>query len=312
MGSRRIVPVILFIGLLIGGSYYYLCQIKGVCDGLTANLTTSIADSAGMKPDEMSPLSFRYNSAEPIIGNDFETMRETLLSKVGEADTLVVNAMYYENEANGEALADERAANVKSLFIDYFDANRLLVNTSFDGITRADDKSSLEAIQFTVVSGDLDNSDGESSTDTEEYVETEDFEDSNGEDETANTSNIGQQGSVEALNDKAIIYFSKGSVRKNMSDDVRSYINVLVAQLGVDPSLKVYVIGHSDDEGDEDESYQLGRKRAWVVKKMIWDRGVDPNRIITSSKGGLEPLNQNDTEVDRAYNRRVEIKTYME
>ena len=92
-----------------------------------------------------------------------------------------------------------------------------------------------------------------------------------------------------------------------MTPEVRTFIDQLVSLMKSDPDVKVYVVGHSYDENDDGEMHQLGRRRAWVVKKMIWDKGVDPMRIITSSKGETEPVNTNDTEVDQAFNRRVEI-----
>jgi flagellar motor protein MotB len=40
--------------------------------------------------------------------------------------------------------------------------------------------------------------------------------------------------------------------------------------------------------------------------------GVVPIRIVTSSKGEMVPMNDNDSEVNRAYNRRVEVMTNRE
>lgn len=302
MGSKRFVPVILFIGLLLGGSYYYLCEIKQVCDGMFGNLTTSVNGSQDTLQDGLMPLSFRFNSAEPIVGADFETYRESLIGKLGPIDTLVVNALYFKNETNGSTLAQDRAENVRSLLADYFDESRLQVHTDFDGITRADDQSSLEAVKFSVVSGDMyaDNSSDEQPAD--DAGETDELNQSDVVESTEPTQQAGQ------WNETLTIYFPKGSIRKRITPEVAATIDQIVSQMAINPDLKIYVEGHTNDEGNtEEENYQLGRRRAWVIKKLIWDKGVDPMRIITSSQGSLAPVNTNDTEVDKAYNRRVEV-----
>lgn len=303
MMSKRFVPVILFIGLLLGGSYYYLCKIKQVCDGMFENLRTDLTGVTDSLQNDYSPLSFRYNSAEPIVGSDFDKYRESLLNKVGEYDTLVINALYYENETDGSALAMERAENVKSLLMDHFSVDRLQLHTDFDAITRADDQSSLEAVKFAIASSDdeVSSESSEEIDDTEWVSETEE----EGETEAVATNQDLPIGSNLQIGDQTIIYFPKGTTKKRITSDVRSYIDQAIAQLSANPDLKIYVEGHAEGEGDTEENYQLGRRRAWVVKKMIWDKGVDPTRIVTSSKGDLEPMNTIDNEVGKAYNRRV-------
>ncbi|MFT5725241.1 MAG: outer membrane protein OmpA-like peptidoglycan-associated protein [Bacteroidia bacterium] len=285
MGSKRIVPIFLFIGLLVSGSYYYLCKIKQVCDGVLINIKSDVSDTMDTSNQALRPMSFRHNSAEPILGVEFDSMRATLLNKLGDQDTLIIYAVYYDGESGGEDLATERVENVKSLLVDHFDVTRLLTEVNYDGVTRADENANLEAVQFTIVSNKMDDAESESDYE-EEVIPTP---------------------SVERFTDKGIIHFPKGSVRKLLTPEVVSYIDEIVVQLNNDPNLKVYVEGHSDNEGDEDRNHQLGRKRAWVVKKLIWDKGIEPIRIVTSSKGELEPIKDNDTEEGRSYNRRVEV-----
>ncbi|MFT7590236.1 MAG: OOP family OmpA-OmpF porin [bacterium] len=300
MGSKRLVPVILIVGLLLGGSYYYLCKIKQVCDGVTVNLKTDITDTSDTSGHQYGPLSFRFNSAEPVVGKEFESLREQLYARLGDTDTLVINGMYYSNEQNGVALAQERAENVQSLLQDHFDVDRLRIQTNFDGISSVDDQTSIEGVTFMVVSGE------------DEIAENEDESDILEEELPAATESYTDENSIQPIRGKTIIYFPKGSIKKNITQETRSYFNTLVANMQNDPSIKVYVVGHSDGEGDEEENYQLGRRRAWVIKKMIWDMGVVPIRIVTSSKGEMVPMNDNDSEVNRAYNRRVEVMTNRE
>ncbi len=294
MGSKLILPIFLFIALLIGGSYYYVCKIKGVCIQSSATIDSSRSDSSTIDKLELSPLSFRFNSAEPLMGLDFDNMRDNLLNKLGDSDTLIIYGKYFKGEENGEQLGMDRALNVHSLFVDNFDPNRLIVRSVEDDMTSIDRYAQLEAIQFNVAtaSSDLASSDNKSSamSDNDESFTSD-----------------GTESLVEKFEGKAIIHFPPGSITKIMNSDVQDFVVELVEQLNSDPDLKVYVEGHSDNNGDVETNYQLGRKRAWVVKKMIWDEGVDPMRVITSSKGEKEPLKSNETEEGRAYNRRVEV-----
>ena len=238
--------------------------------------------------------------------------------------------MYFSNEQNGNDLGQERADNVKSLLEDHFDINRLQTRVNFDAMTSVDDKTSLEAVQFTIISTGADEGydeiiDDSDSETTDEWVdessETDDSNSANNSDDTEytdesdatdNASEDNASSEVAGayagdIDNRATIYFPKGSIKKNMTPALRAYVNGLVSLMKSDPNVKVYVVGHSDDEGDQGEDHQIGRKRAWVVKKMIWDRGVNPMRIITSSKGETEPRNGSDSDVGHAYNRRVEI-----
>jgi outer membrane protein OmpA-like peptidoglycan-associated protein len=321
MGSKRFIPVILFLGVLVAGSYYYLCQIKQVCGDFSLNLTDN-PKNPGAEEEPFRPLSFQFNSADPIIGDQFNDIRDELLSKVGETDTLVVNGMYFGNEQNGNDLAQERADNVKSLLEDHIDITRLQTHVNFDGMTSADDKTSLEAVKFTIVSSGLSDDltdDDEELADESDYETTDEWVNESGDIDDAVESGVADNVTEENTNqeatgsfvgdidNRATIYFPKGSIKKNITPELRSYVDGLVALMKRDPNVKVYVVGHSDDEGDQGEDHQLGRRRAWVVKKMIWDRGVNPMRIITSSKGEAEPRNGSDSDVGHAYNRRVEI-----
>ena len=69
-------------------------------------------------------------------------------------------------------------------------------------------------------------------------------------------------------------------------------------------NLKVWLIGHTSDEGSQDYNVRLGMKRALAVKEYLVKLGVEPSRIFISSKGFAEPKDLEHPEK----NRRVEFE----
>jgi outer membrane protein OmpA-like peptidoglycan-associated protein len=74
------------------------------------------------------------------------------------------------------------------------------------------------------------------------------------------------------------------------------------------PSLKIQIIGHTDNVGDKTSLKELSENRAIAIKAMLIKEGVQKNRIDTNGCGDAFPLGPNDTEANKSKNRRVEIK----
>lgn len=71
---------------------------------------------------------------------------------------------------------------------------------------------------------------------------------------------------------------------------------------------KVTIVGHTDNDGDENANLVLSKKRAESVKKsLVNDFGVDAGLLQTDGKGESEPVSPNDTPQNKANNRRVEF-----
>ena len=78
--------------------------------------------------------------------------------------------------------------------------------------------------------------------------------------------------------------------------------------LGAVPSLKLIVVGHTDNAGGFDYNLDLSRRRAKaVVAALISGYGIAQNRLRSEGVGYLAPAASNDTEEGRALNRRVEL-----
>jgi OOP family OmpA-OmpF porin len=65
--------------------------------------------------------------------------------------------------------------------------------------------------------------------------------------------------------------------------------------------------GHTDNVGSEDFNLKLSTKRAEAVKNYLINKGIAAERITAKGFGETMPIAPNDTEQNRAINRRVEF-----
>lgn len=75
-----------------------------------------------------------------------------------------------------------------------------------------------------------------------------------------------------------------------------------------DRSLKLYVVGHTDNTGALAHNVDLSQRRAEaIVKTLTLNHGVEAARLRSAGVGPLAPMAPNQTENGRAKNRRVEL-----
>jgi outer membrane protein OmpA-like peptidoglycan-associated protein len=74
------------------------------------------------------------------------------------------------------------------------------------------------------------------------------------------------------------------------------------------PTVNVKIVGHTDSDGDDKSNLDLSKRRAASVKDALVNNfSVDAARIETDGKGEGESIAPNDSGVNKALNRRVEI-----
>ncbi len=73
------------------------------------------------------------------------------------------------------------------------------------------------------------------------------------------------------------------------------------------PGRSFRVVGHTARVGSEESQYELSVARAKAVVDFLVSRGMAAERFLYEGKGGTQPLAPNDTEENRAKNRRVEV-----
>jgi len=102
------------------------------------------------------------------------------------------------------------------------------------------------------------------------------------------------------------IYFDTGkAVVKPESEPTLKEIAKLLA---ADAKLKLYVVGHTDNQGGLDYNMKLSKDRAdAVVKALVGTHKVAAARLAAFGVGPLSPVASNLTEEGRAKNRRVEL-----
>lgn len=76
------------------------------------------------------------------------------------------------------------------------------------------------------------------------------------------------------------------------------------------PDTYVLVEGHTDATGSDDYNISLSQKRAQAVSAELKAKKVKDNRIRTAWYGEAQPKYSNDTDANRAKNRRVEFAIY--
>lgn len=75
-----------------------------------------------------------------------------------------------------------------------------------------------------------------------------------------------------------------------------------------EPTLNLYIVGHTDNKGSLDYNLNLSQKRAEaVVKELAGSYGIESSRITPKGLGLLAPKASNKTEQGRSKNRRVEL-----
>lgn len=78
--------------------------------------------------------------------------------------------------------------------------------------------------------------------------------------------------------------------------------------LKAEPTLKVYIVGHTDNVGGFDYNMSLSQRRAKsVVDQLVQSYGIAPDRLKPAGAGMIAPVATNDDEAGRGKNRRVEI-----
>ncbi len=109
--------------------------------------------------------------------------------------------------------------------------------------------------------------------------------------------------SVEAFSLTQTILFAPTSAE--LTEPSSKMVMGLAQQLKACPSAKIYVEGHTDADGPEDDNMTLSVKRAEAVVKELIAAGVSDMRLYAVGYGETLPIASNETRVGRALNRRI-------
>lgn len=84
-------------------------------------------------------------------------------------------------------------------------------------------------------------------------------------------------------------------------------LDKLVRTMQQQPTLRIEIAGHTDNQGDPRLNLALSENRAKVVANYLIRRGISEDRLDHKGYGGTRALTDNATESARAQNRRVEF-----
>ncbi len=77
--------------------------------------------------------------------------------------------------------------------------------------------------------------------------------------------------------------------------------------LHTNSDLRLEIQGHTDDDGSADYNLQLSHRRAESVRQYLLLFGVEPSRLQAKGYGESMPVVPNNSEENKAKNRRVEL-----
>ena len=108
---------------------------------------------------------------------------------------------------------------------------------------------------------------------------------------------------------KAVLYGILFDVGKSdIKPESAEALKMINDYLNKNPSVKIIVVGHTDNTGSYTGNFTLSKARAESIKKYIIDIGkINADRIISEGVGSVCPVATNTTEDGRKLNRRVEI-----
>lgn len=274
MNTRAVLMLLAFLGW----SWYtwsWLNDKKQECCPTTtvsADVSAPTADGPANVATNSLPLSFSWGSNQPVQGNGYAGYIKEKLTGLSNGDTLVVKAWYYEGETNGEALAIERAENLRMLLRDSVGGR---IKTSVEKRALADSayqKQNFVAADFIVL---------------------------------RNTNAPAPL--VEESDAKVIVRFATNSNAKQLEPEIEAALNRVAEKLKANPSMKAVVSGHTDNVGDDAKNMALSQRRAEFVKSKLAEKGVNAANLTVEAKGETMPVATNDNEGGRRLNRRVEI-----
>lgn len=101
------------------------------------------------------------------------------------------------------------------------------------------------------------------------------------------------------------IFFVSGSAE--LRDESAYELNHLYETLINNPNMRIKIIGHTDDVGQEADNMKLSTDRALSVVNYLKGKGITASRLEHEGRGELEPIADNSTEAGRLLNRRTEF-----
>jgi outer membrane protein OmpA-like peptidoglycan-associated protein len=96
--------------------------------------------------------------------------------------------------------------------------------------------------------------------------------------------------------------------KADLKPESNEELDRLVSLLEGNQTIKVEISAHTDDVGNDDSNMKLSEKRAKTVVDYLVSKNIKADRMIAKGYGETQPLVPNDTDENKAKNRRVQFK----
>lgn len=104
---------------------------------------------------------------------------------------------------------------------------------------------------------------------------------------------------------KAGVYFATN--KSDINANSKLALDKLVKIFNENPDTDILIEGHTDDVGTDDYNMKLSEKRARAVVNYLIGAGVASSRLTPKWYGESQPKVDNNSDANRALNRRVEF-----
>ena len=89
--------------------------------------------------------------------------------------------------------------------------------------------------------------------------------------------------------------------------ETKKVLELFLLFLNKHPDFAVIIQGHTDNVGNDEDNLALSKNRALGVKQFLVSMGVEEHRLKAEGFGESVPLVKNDSEENRAINRRTDF-----
>lgn len=101
------------------------------------------------------------------------------------------------------------------------------------------------------------------------------------------------------------VFFATNSAE--LRPESKTELDRLKKMLEDNPTMRIQINGHTDNEGDDQKNQQLSENRAKSVREYLIQQGIVAIRMTAKGFGETQPIDTNDTPQGRAANRRTEF-----
>ena len=106
---------------------------------------------------------------------------------------------------------------------------------------------------------------------------------------------------------KSVLYIQFDVDQSLLKNEAMEVVGEIAKALKAEPTLHISIEGHTDNTGVAAHNRTLSGQRATAVKDALVQLGIESKRLTASGFGADKPLVENNSEVNKAKNRRVEL-----